>query len=122
MTQKLELDSVAGSDLTAGAAPSAAEVFADTGNLAVGTYDIDAHFAAMDTAAVGKGCVVAHRNAADDADVKVLGGCGAPGQGELRLRGYVIATAGESIVIRAGSAAGAASSLYVGSIAVKKVR
>lgn len=98
------------------AAPTANAVQADTGQLAAGTYDFDVHLAVADTVAVGKGLVIEHRNAANNANVNVLGGC-TPNGGAVSLciRRLTLA-ANERIRVIAGTAAGAASSMYVSAI------
>ena len=102
------------------AAPAANSVIADTGQLAVGSYAVEYSLAAMDTVAVGKGMVVEHRNAANTATVHRLGGCSAGDSvmGDVRR---VTVAANERIRVIAGTAAGAASSLYVASISVYPV-
>ena len=97
------------------AAPTANAVQADTGALAAGTYDFYITLAASDTVAVGKGLVVEHRNAANGATLQNLGAIPAGGQVVIELRSYVIA-ASERIRVIAGTAAGAASSMYVSAI------
>lgn len=97
------------------AAPTANLVMATTGALAAGNYDFDILLAAADTIAVGKGMVVEHRNAADSATLHNLGGVQASGNAQIQLRRYTIAT-NERIRVIAGTAAGAASSMYVSAI------
>jgi hypothetical protein len=98
------------------AAPTANAVQATTGALAAGNYDFDINLACADTVAVGKGLVVEHRNAADNATLQNLGAC-TPNGGAvvIQLRNYPIAT-NERIRVIAGTAAGAASSMYVSAI------
>jgi len=97
------------------AAPSASAVQADTGALTAGDYDFDIFMLASDTVAVGKGLVVEHRNASNNATLQTLGGCAAQGNQTVNLRRYTIAT-NERIRVIAGTAAGAASSMYVSAI------
>jgi hypothetical protein len=97
------------------AAPGANAVQADTGALAAGDYDFDIQLAASDTVVVGKGLVIEHRNAANAATLQNLGGIAPSGGTQIRLRRYTIAT-NERIRVIAGTAAGAASSMYVSSI------
>ena len=97
------------------AAPAASAVQADTGQLAAGDYDFDIQLLASDTTAVGKGLVVEHRNAANNATLQTLGGCAAPDSIEIHLRRYTMAT-NERIRVIAGTAAGATSSMYVSAI------
>lgn len=98
------------------AAPSASAVIADTGALAAGTYLIEFQLAAMDTLAVGKGMVIEHRNAANSATLNQLGGCVAGGSESGTIMRLTVAI-NERVRVIAGSAAGAASSLYVAHVA-----
>jgi hypothetical protein len=98
------------------AAPTASAVQADTGALAAGTYDFDIHMAVSDTVAVGKGLVIEHRNAVNNANINVLGGATPNGGAEtVNIRRLVLAT-NERVRVIAGTAAGAASSMYVSAI------
>lgn len=97
------------------AAPSASAVQADTGALVAGDYDFDINLCAADTIAVGKGLVIEHRNAANGATLFNLGGIPAGEALTVALRRYTIAT-NERIRVIAGTAAGAASSMYVSAI------
>lgn len=97
------------------AAPAANAVQADTGALAAGNHDFDIQVFVSDTVAVGKGLIVEHRNAANGATLQNLGGVPAGGADQIRLRNYAIA-ANERIRVIAGTAAGAASSMYVSAI------
>lgn len=96
-------------------APAANALQATTGALLAGDYDFDIHLCASDTVAVGKGLVVEHRNAADGATLFNLGAVPAGGFMRIELRRYTIAT-NERIRVIAGTAAGAASSMYVSAI------
>lgn len=96
-------------------APAANSVQVDTGALAAGDYDFDINLAAADTLAVGKGLVVEHRNAANGATLFNLGGCVAGQPMRLQFRRYTIVT-NERIRVIAGTAAGAASSMYISAI------
>lgn len=98
------------------AAPAANAVQADTGPLAQGLYDFLVNLAVSDTVAVGKGLVIEHRNAANAATLQVLGGV-APngGNAPIILTRYSIAT-NERIRVIAGTAAGAAASMYLSAI------
>lgn len=98
------------------AAPAANAVQADTGALTAGDYDFDIFLVCSDTVAVGKGLVIEHRNAANGATLNVLGGV-SPNNGAISvlLRRFTIAT-NERIRVIAGTAAGAASSMYISSI------
>lgn len=98
------------------AAPAANAVQATTGALSADDYDFDIFLAVADTVAVGKGLVVEHRNAADNATLFNLGGA-TPNGGAvvIPIRNYTIA-ANERIRVIAGTAAGAANSMYVSAI------
>jgi len=97
------------------AAPAANAVQATTGPLPAGTYDFEIILLASDTVAVGKGLVVEHRNAADGATLQTLGGIAAPDSRQISLKGVTLAL-NERIRVIAGTAAGAASSMYVSAI------
>lgn len=97
------------------AAPTANSVQADTGALAAGSYDFDINLTVADTVAVGKGLVVEHRNAANSANINVLGGCAPSGSVHHEVRKLTLAT-NERIRVIAGTAAGAASSMYISAI------
>lgn len=98
------------------AAPAANAVQADTGALAAGDYDVDIHLAVSDTVAVGKGLVIEHRNAANNATLANLGGVTPNGgAGRFIFRRYTLAL-NERIRVIAGTAAGAASSMYISAI------
>jgi len=96
---------------TENTAPAAATVLADSLALTPGTYLVYAGVASTDTAA--NIIQVAHRNAANNADVELADSqsgvlAGGP-QGELGLLGwFVISNSGERVVVRnknAGTAA-----------------
>jgi len=97
------------------AAPAANAVQCDTGQLAAGDYELRIELAASDTVAVGKGLVVEHRNAANSANINVLGGCPAGGQKDIHIPKLTLAL-NERVRVIAGTAAGAASSMYVSAI------
>lgn len=97
------------------AAPAIGAVQADTGALAAGDYDLDIFLCASDTVAVGKGLVVEHRNAANAATTQTLHAIPAGMADNIRIRRYTLAL-NERIRVIAGTAAGAASSMYVSSI------
>lgn len=97
------------------AAPLASAVQADTGALAAGDYDFDIYLCASDTVAVGKGLVVEHRNAANGATTQTLHAIPAGVSDNIRIRRYTLAL-NERIRVIAGTAAGAASSMYVSAI------
>lgn len=69
---------------------------ADTGALAAGSYDFDIRLAASDTIAVGKGLVVEHRNAANNATLFNLGGVIAGGAIQFSLRNYALGSTSAS--------------------------
>lgn len=96
-------------------APAANSVQADTGALSAGNYEFVVNLMASDTVAVGKGLIVEHRNAANTATLKVLGGVAPSGAVSLHIPKIVIA-ANERVRVVVGSVTGAASSRYVSSI------
>lgn len=100
-------------------APAANAVIADTGALPEGVYDIDIAIACADTAGVGKGIVVQHRNAANSGNTQVLGGTSAACSDTIHLTDYMVA-ANERIRACAMSQAPAALSEYVATIHVKQ--
>jgi hypothetical protein len=85
-----------------------------------GWYIVEADVAAMDTVAVGKGMVVEHRNAANSATTRQLGGCVAGESRSIRCERLYMLT-GERVRVVSGSAAGAASSLYVARVSILRV-
>lgn len=97
------------------AAPLASAVQADTGALVAGDYDFDIFLCTSDTVAVGKGLVVEHRNAANSATLQTLHAIPAGMSDNIRIRRYTMAT-NERLRVIAGTAAGAASSMYVSAI------
>lgn len=97
------------------AAPLANAVQCDTGQLAAGDYELEIQLLASDTIAVGKGLVVEHRNAANNANINVLGGCTAGETVDISIAKLAIAL-NERVRVIAGTAAGAASSMYVSAI------
>jgi hypothetical protein len=97
------------------AAPGIGAVQADTGALAAGDYDFDVHLGVSDTVAVGKGLVLEHRNAANGATLQSLAVCAAGAVEDFQIRRYTLAL-NERLRVIAGSAAGAAASLYVSAI------
>jgi hypothetical protein len=60
------------------AAAAANTVVADTGQLAAGTYDVEYCLSIGGVATAGVELVIEHRNAANNANVSVLGGCACP--------------------------------------------
>lgn len=84
-----------------------AAVIADTGALAAGDYRVFGHFGADGVQAAGKAIEIAHRNAANNADVKTLTRCPCGASGRLEVPRITLA-ANERIVARAGSVAFAA--------------
>lgn len=102
------------------AAPAIGAVICDTGNLPAGEYLVEYSLAAMDTVAVGKGMRVEHRDAGDANTIHRLGGVVAGGQVAGVLTRVTVAQ-DESIRVIAGTAAGAASSLYLASVSVTRI-
>lgn len=97
------------------AAPAANAVQCDTGALPAGDYELDIHLSVSDTVAVGKGLVIEHRNAANNANINVLGGCAPAQTVDFSISRLTLAT-NERIRVIAGTAAGAASSMYLSAI------
>lgn len=97
------------------AAPAIGAVIADTGQLAAGDYDFDVLMVVSDTVVVGKGLVIEHRNAANGVTLQNLGGVSTQGELEVRIRRYTMALS-ERVRVIAGTAAGAAASMYVAAI------
>jgi hypothetical protein len=96
-------------------APAANAVIADTGALAAGDYRISGYIGASGAAGAGKSVVMAHRNAANNADVKILA-ISPTGDGGAVAIARITLAANERIVIRAGSGASVAAEEYGGSI------
>ena len=94
---------------------------ADTGALPAGLYDFTIHLAVADVVAAGVGVFVEHRNAANNATLKDLGGH-TPGGGGLviEIENYRLA-ANERVRIVGGSAAAGAASLSVGAVGYARV-
>lgn len=92
-------------------APAAGAVVADTGNLAAGSYRVEISLAIAGASAAGKDMRVEHRNAADGANIRTLGGVAAGGSVSLTLPRVTIAE-GESLRAVAGAVAGAVSETY----------
>lgn len=93
------------------AAPAIGAVQADTGALAAGDWDFDINLTASDTIAVGKGLIIEHRNAANGATLQTLGGIDGANSQYIPIRRYTLAL-NERIRVIAGTAAGAAASMY----------
>jgi hypothetical protein len=85
-------------------APGAAAVIADTGALPAGDYTIDVELDAAAVLAAGKALVVEHRNAANAATVKQLGGCSAGQSRTLTIRRLTLA-ANERVRVVVGAVA-----------------
>jgi hypothetical protein len=96
-------------------APAANAVQADTGQLSAGNYEFVVNLSASDTVAVGKGLIVEHRNAANNATVVVLGAVAPSGAVALHIPRITLA-ANERVRVIVGTVSGAASSRYVSSI------
>jgi len=92
-------------------APAANAILADTGALAVGSYDFDVTAAVSDTVAVGKGIWLEHRNAANNANLRTFG-VATPngGTAHYRIERYALAASERMRCIVL--VAGAASSRY----------
>lgn len=101
------------------AAPGAGAVIADTAGLASGDYEVYSTGYVGDTAAVGKGIILEHRNAANAATNNSFGVAGTPGQGQVYVPRLAV-VASERLRAITGSAAGAVSSQYVASICYRK--
>ena len=97
------------------AAPAAAAVIADTGALAAGDYSFQITLSYADTLAAGKGLVVEHRDAANTATVRPLGGVPAGDSREFVIPRYTLA-ANESIRVVNDGVAGAAGSAAIAAI------
>ena len=96
-------------------------LLADTGALPAGLYDFMIHCAVADAIIAGAGAFIEHRNAANAATLKDLGGATAGGGASIfRIENYRIAL-NERIRIVGGSAAGGAGSLFVGAIGYARV-
>jgi hypothetical protein len=85
-------------------APGAAAVVVDTGALPAGDYTIDVELDAAAVLAAGKALVVEHRNAANAATVKQLGGCSAGQSRTLTIRRLTLA-ANERVRVVVGAVA-----------------
>lgn len=96
-------------------------LLADTGPLPAGVYDIEINLAVADAIIAGAGSFVEHRNAANAATLKDLGGHTAGGgSARLRFENYRLAL-NERIRVVGGSAANGAASLSVASIGYARV-
>lgn len=85
-------------------APAAAAVVTDTGALPAGDYTIDVELDAAAVLAAGKALIVEHRNAANSATVKQLGGCSAGQSRTLTIRRLTLA-ANERVRVVVGAVA-----------------
>jgi len=96
-------------------------VLADTGALPAGVYDIEINLAVSDVLTAGVGAFVEHRNAANAATLKDLGGQ-SPGGGSVKLRfeNYRLAL-NERIRVVGGGIVGGANSVFVGAIGYARV-
>lgn len=97
-------------------------VLADTGALPAGKYYFRVNLAQADIIAAGVGLFVEHRNAANAATLKDLGGSvpGGGGPTELEFDNYPI-VANERLRVVGGSAASGAASLQVAAIGYQKL-
>lgn len=97
-------------------APGASTVVADTGQLAAGTYRLEATLGFSDTLAAGKHIMVEHRNAANNAIVATLALCPAgAAMGDFVVSRLVVAL-NERVRAITGSVVGAAGSVAQASI------
>lgn len=88
---------------------------ADTGALAAGDYRVIAHAASDGAVAAGKSLVLVHRNAADAADVRELGGCSPAGEARIEIPRITLA-ANERIRWRGGAVAHGAGEIARGNV------
>lgn len=96
-------------------------VLADTGALPAGLYNVKINLALAEAVIAGVGLFIEHRDAANAATVKDLGGTTPGGGGmELELENYRLAL-NERIRIVGGSAATTAAGLSVGAIGYQRV-
>lgn len=79
-------------------------LIADSGALAAGDYRVVAHAASDGVVAAGKSIKLVHRNAADNANIKELGGCPPAGSARIEIERITLA-ATERIEWRGGSVA-----------------
>ena len=101
------------------AAPGIGAVLADSGPLPAGLYDFQIHLVCSDTPAPGRGMVIEHRNAANAATLKDLGGAVPETAVDLYIKNYRLAL-NERVRIIAGTAAGIAASMYVSAIGTQR--
>jgi hypothetical protein len=101
-------------------ASTAGAVIADSGALPAGDYSVDVELDAAAVLAAGKGLVVEHRNAANGATVKQLGGCAAGQSRTLTIRRITLA-ANERIRVIANATAFGAGETAIASIQVYPV-
>lgn len=96
-------------------APAAAAVIADTGAMPAGDYTIDLELDASAVLAAGKGLIVEHRNAANAATLKQLGGCSAGQSRTVTIRRLTLA-ANERVRVIVGAVAFAAGEVATAAI------
>lgn len=101
-------------------ASTAGTVIADSGALPAGDYTVDVELDAAGVVAAGKGLVVEHRNAANSATVKPLGGCAAGASRTLTIRRISLA-ANERIRVIANAVAFGAGETAIAAIQVYPV-
>jgi len=89
-------------------AAGADAVLATTGALAAGDYRIVAHLSDDGVVAAGKGVSLVHRNAADNADQKFLGGVSAADSSRIEIPRLTLA-ANERVTARASTVVHAAN-------------
>jgi hypothetical protein len=95
-------------------------VVADTGALGAGTYLVEVIAAILGVATAGVGLVIEHRNAANGANISVLGGIGGGGDGLDTEISEVTIAANERIRVVVGATALPASTTAVASIRAYK--
>lgn len=104
-----------GGQSAAAAAPNT--VVADSGALAAGTYEVEVEGGILGVDTAGVGLVVEHRNAANNANIAILGG---GNQFERRIKRVTIA-AGERIRIRTDAVALPAATVAAAAVRVYQI-
>lgn len=89
--------------------PGASALIADSGALPAGIYDLEIYVGYADAAAAGKGLIVEHRNAANGATLKQLGGTVAGCSDFITITDYALIL-NERIRVIAMAQAGAVNS------------
>jgi hypothetical protein len=91
MAPKGELISEVSNGALSAAAAASGTVVADTGQLPAGVYTVEVAMHVGGVATAGVELVVEHRNAANSANVTVLGGCGTGGGAAPRFSKVTVA-------------------------------